>query len=218
MSSCLGLYIENNIIKYAKVSKDHDNFKVEAYGLKFFDNVNETVKQIVNETYSYKTPISINLSNEKYTYASLFSLLNQKDLNKAVKTEFEYFCNENKKNYNALEYRNLIVPDSEDKDKVNCLYAYTEKSDIAEKTQMLSGFRVNCMAPLPISIVNLMNNNTDKKNRVIVNIENKTSVTFIVDGKIYKVELIESGMNEFLENIIMKEQKRVNKWEDIYIQ
>jgi len=213
MSSCLGLYIENNIIKYAKVSKDHDNFKVEAYGLKFFDNVNETVKQIVNETYSYKTPISINLSNEKYTYASLFSLLNQKDLNKAVKTEFEYFCNENKKNYNALEYRNLIVPDSEDKDKVNCLYAYTEKSDIAEKTQMLSGFRVNCMAPLPISIVNLMNNNTDKKNRVIVNIENKTSVTFIVDGKIYKVELIESGMNDILENIIMKENSYAKAYE-----
>ena len=63
MSSCLGLYIENNIIKYAKVSKEHDNFKVEAFGLKFFDNINETVKQIVNETYSYKTPISTNLSD-----------------------------------------------------------------------------------------------------------------------------------------------------------
>ena len=32
MSNCLGLYIEENLIKYAKVSKDHDNLKVESFG------------------------------------------------------------------------------------------------------------------------------------------------------------------------------------------
>ena len=212
MSSCLGLYIENNIIKYAKVSKDHDNFKVESYGLKFFENINETVKQIINETYSYKTPISINLSDDKYTYASLFSLLNQKDLDKAVKTEFEYFCNQNKKNYIALEFKNILSPSLEDKDKVDCLYAYTEKSDIEEKLQILSGYRVNCIAPLPIAIANL-SYNTNKKNKVIVNIENKTTVTFIIDGRIHKIETIDVGMKDVLENIIMKENSYAKAYE-----
>lgn len=212
MSSCLGLYIENNIIKYAKVSKDRDNFKVEAYGLKFFDNINETVKQIVNETYSYKTPISTNLSDEKYTYASLFSLLNQKDLNKAVKTEFEYFCNENKKNFNALEYRSILTPNIEDKDKLNSLYAYTEKAEITEKLQVLSGYRINYVTPLPISITNLLRS-TNKKNKVIVNIEEETSVTFIVEDKIQKVETINVGMKDVLDNIIMKENSYAKAYE-----
>ena len=212
MSSCLGLYIENNIIKYAKVSKEHDSFKVEAYGLKFFDNINETVKQIVNETYSYKTPISTNLSDEKYTYANLFSLLNQKDLNKAVKTEFEYFCNENKKNFNALEFRSLLSPNMEDKDKVNSVYVYTEKSDIAEKLQVLSGYRVNHVAPLPIAITNLLHN-TNKKNKVVVNIEDKTSVTFIIEDKIRRVEIIDVGMKDVLDNIIMKENSYAKAYE-----
>ena len=212
MPSCLGLYIENNIIKYAKVSKDHDSFKVEAFGLKFFDNINETVKQIVNETYSYKTPISTNLSDEKYTYASLFSLLNQKYLNKAIRTEFEYFCNENKKNFNALEYRNLLIPNLEDKDKITSLYAYTEKSDIAEKLQVLSGYKVNYVAPLPIAITNLLRN-SNKKNRVIVNIEDKTTVTFIIDDKIQRVETIDVGMKEVLDNIIMKENSYAKAYE-----
>ena len=212
MSSCLGLYIENNIIKYAKVSKEHDSFKVEAFGLKFFDNINETVKQIVNETYSYKTPICTNLTDEKYTYASLFSLLNQKDLNKAVRTEFEYFCNENKKNFNALEYRNLLIPNLDDKDKVNSLYAYTEKSDIAEKLQVLSGYKVNYVAPLPIAITNLLRN-TNKKNKVIINIEDKTSVTFIIEDKIHKIEIIDVGMKEILDNIIMKENSYAKAYE-----
>lgn len=212
MSSCLGLYIENNIIKYAKVAKDHDNFKVEAYGIKFIDNISETVKQIVNETYSYKNPISTNLSDEKYTYASLFSLLNQKDLNKAVKTEFEIFCNENKKNFNALEFRNLLIPNLEDKDKVDTLYAYTEKSDIAEKLQVLSGFKVNYVTPLPIAITNLLTN-TNNKNKVIVNIEDKTTVTFIVEGKIHRIEIIDVGMKEIFENIIMKENSYAKAYE-----
>ncbi len=212
MSSCLGLYIENNIIKYAKVSKEHDNFKVESFGMKFYDNIDDAVKQIVNETYSYRNPISTNLSDEKYTHADLFSLLNQKDLNKAVKTEFELFCNDNNKNYNALDYRNLLIPNSEDKDKITSLYAYTEKSDIAGKLQVLSGFKVNNISPLPISITNLLRN-TDKKNKVIVNIENKTSVTFIIDGKISKVETIDTGMKEIFDNIILKENSYAKAYE-----
>ena len=61
MQNCLGIYIENNLIKYAKVSKDRDTFKVDAFGIRFFDNLNEAIKKIVEETYSFTTPISINL-------------------------------------------------------------------------------------------------------------------------------------------------------------
>ena len=35
MSICLGLYIEDNLIKYAKVSRKKDEMKVEAFGIKF---------------------------------------------------------------------------------------------------------------------------------------------------------------------------------------
>ena len=47
MSTCLGLYIEENLIKYAKVSKDHDQVKVESFGVKFYENIDQTIKQIV---------------------------------------------------------------------------------------------------------------------------------------------------------------------------
>ena len=212
MPSCLGLYIENKIIKYAKVSKERDSFKVEAFGMKFYDNLDDTIKQIVNETFSYKTPISINLSNEKYAYSELFSLLNQKDLNKAIKTEFEYFCNENHKNANALEYRNLLTPNLDNKDKIKSIYAYTEKSEIAEKTKVLSGLKVNNISPLPVSILNLIKN-TDKNGKVIVNIEKNTSVTFVIDGKIHKIETIEYGMEKILDSIKTKENSYAKAYE-----
>ena len=80
MSNCLGIYIDNNVIKYAKVAKERDDLKIESYGIKFYDDIQDAIKQIVEETYSYKIPICTNLSEEQYTYAQIFSLLNKKDL------------------------------------------------------------------------------------------------------------------------------------------
>ena len=88
MQNCLGIYIENNLIKYAKVSKDKNDFKVEAFGIRFYEDLNEVIKKIVEETYSFSTPISINLSNERYLYYDIFSLLSKSDIQKTVQTEF----------------------------------------------------------------------------------------------------------------------------------
>jgi len=204
MQSCLGLYIENNLIKYAKISKDHNNFRIESFGMKFFDDIDETIKQIVSETYSYKVPISVNLSDDKYTYANLFSLLNKRDLEKATDTEFDYFCNENGKNRKALEYRKLLVPNYEDRDKITSLYAYTDRSDIVRKLQILDAYSVKEVVPMPIAIANLTTF-SNKKNSIIVNIEKSTSVTTIVNGQVERVDLIEDGTKDILDNIMLKE-------------
>ena len=94
MASCLGLYIEKNLIKYAKVSKDKNLKKVEAFGIKFYDKIEDGIRQVIEETYSYKIPVCINLSEETYQYFNMFSMLSKNDLDKAIKTEFESYCND----------------------------------------------------------------------------------------------------------------------------
>lgn len=212
MPSCLGLYLENNIIKYAKVSKEHDNFRIESFGMKFFDDIDEAVKQIISETYSYKTPISVNISDEKYSYAQLFSLLSKKDLDTAIATEFDLYCNETGKNRKALEYRNLLAQNLEDKDKLMSIYSYVDKSSIVRRLQLLDSYRVNQVVPLPFAITNL-STFADKKNSIIVNIEKNTSVTTIINGEIQRVDIIENGMKEILESIIVKENSYAKAYE-----
>ena len=46
MPSCLGMYVQDNLIKYAKVSKDHDKIKVDSFGVKFYENINEAIKNL----------------------------------------------------------------------------------------------------------------------------------------------------------------------------
>ena len=118
MTSCLGIFIEPNIIKYAKISKDHDNLRVESFGIKFYDKIGEAINQIISDTYSFKTPISINLSEESYQYFNMFTLLNKADLRKAIQTEFEEFCSEKGINRNTLETRYILVNNIDDKEKI----------------------------------------------------------------------------------------------------
>lgn len=39
MATALGIYIENNLIKYSKVSSSRDKIKIESYGVKYSNNI-----------------------------------------------------------------------------------------------------------------------------------------------------------------------------------
>ena len=212
MQSCLGLYIENNIIKYAKTSKERETVKVESYGVKFYDDLEKAISQIVAETFSFKTPISTNLTDEQYAYSNIFSLLSKKDLEKAVSTEFDYFCNEKGKNRNAIEYIKILLDNYEDKDKIGVMYLYADKTSIVSRLQALDKYKVSSLVPLPIAIKSL-NNFEGKKNSIIVNIEDKTSVTTIINGKIYRIDTIEEGMKQILDTISLKENSYAKAYE-----
>jgi len=206
MPSCLGIYVDGNLIKYAKMSKESDNVKVEACGTKIYEeDIEKAVGQIIKETYSYSNvQISLNLENVKYTYTKLFNLLNKNDFAKAINTEFEYFCTDNGKNKNALEYRTTEINDLEDEDKKRVIYAYTEKTNIVQRAQIANGYKINKIVPLGMTINNL-SNFINNENSIIVNIENKTEVTTLVNGFVYKVDTIDLGMQDVIEKIAQKE-------------
>lgn len=205
MQSCLGIQIQNNLIKYSKISKERNNFKVEAYGVKFYDtDVEKTVEQIVKETFSYQIPISVNIDREKYMYSNIFNLLKTQDKEKAIDTEFEFFCNNNSKNKNSLEYRSIKAPNNEDRDKIRVIYSYLDKVNIVERMQQLDKYRVENLSPVATIIPNI-NKTIYQENCAVVNIEQNTEITTILNGAVYKVDKIEDGMKKILESIAEKE-------------
>ena len=204
MSSCLGLFIENNVIKYAKVTKDRENLKVEAFGVKFYEKIGVAIEQIVSETFSYNIPISINLAEEIYNYFYMFSLLNKNDLKKAVDTEFESYCYDRKLNKNAFETRFAISNEIEDKDRVKAIHVSSNKSSITKSLQVLGDNKVSMITPIGMSIANVAEIKP-KENIIIVNIENKTTITTITNQKVYDVTKLEEGAEEILDKIAKKE-------------
>ena len=212
MSTCLGLYIEENLIKYAKVSKDHDQVKVESFGVKFYENIDQTIKQIVEETYSYKTPISINLSEEMYNYFQVFALLNKKDLPKAINTEFESYCADKNYNPNVFETRYAITPNTQDKDKLKVIHVSENKIELNKILQKFASYKLQNVMPVSMSIPSVTE--FDKKeNALIVNIEENTTITTIIDQNIYNITKIDMGSKEILDKINVKENSYQKAYE-----
>lgn len=212
MSNCLGLYIEENLIKYAKVSKEHDNLKVESFGVKFYEKLGPAINQVIEETYSQKTPISINLSEEMYNYFDMFALLSKNDLQKAIKTEFESFCVEKGYNPNVFESRYAVVDYPNDKEKIKVIHIAENKIELNKSSQLFENYRLMNISPISMSIANLLNTN-EKQNSLIINIENETTITTIIDNKIYNIDKLEQGSGEFLSKINLKENSYSKSYE-----
>ena len=212
MSSCLGLYIQSNVIKYAKVTKDRDFLKIEAFGLKFYDRLGEAIGQIVSETFSYNIPISINLSEETYNYFEMFSLLNKNDLRKAIDTEFESYCYDKKLNKNAFETRYALSNEIGDREKIRVIHVSSNKSSIQRSLQALNEYKISTITPIGTSIANIASIKP-KENIIIVNIEENTTITTIINQKIYNVLKLEEGSGEILEKIVSKENSYSKAYE-----
>ena len=212
MSNCLGLYIEENLIKYAKVSKDHDNLKVESFGVKFYEKLGPAINQVIEETYSQKTPISINLSEEMYNYFDMFALLSKNDLQKAIKTEFDSFCADKGYNPNVFESRYAVVDYPNDKEKIKVIHIAENKIELNKNSQLFENYRLMNISPISMSIANLLNTE-EKQNALIVNIENETTITTILDNKIYNIDKMEQGASEFLSKINLKENSYSKSYE-----
>ena len=212
VSKCLGLYIEENLIKYAKVSKDKDQIKVESFGIKFYDKVNEAIGQIIQETYSQKTPISINLSEEMYNYYDMFSLLTKSDLQKAIKTEFESYCSEKGYNPNVFETRYVVAPNIDDKEKVRIIHISENKIELNKRAQQIEGYKLINISPISMSIPNLLELQ-EKENIIIINIEDKTTITTILNNNIYKIDVLDEGSKDILSKINLKENSYSKAYE-----
>ena len=212
MSTCLGLYIEENIIKYAKVSREHDQMKVESFGVKFYDNLDQTIRKIIEETYSYKTPISINLSEEMYNYFQVFALLNRKDLPKAIKTEFEAYCADKNYNANVFETRYAITPNVESKDKLKVIHISENKIELNKQLQRFSSYKLQNATPVSMSISDISEFD-EREKCIIVNIEQKTIITTILNQNIYDIKTLDIGSKDILDKINIKENSYQKAYE-----
>ena len=212
MADCLGLYIEEHLIKYAKVSKEHDNLSVKSFGVMFYDKIEEAIQQIIEETYSHKTPISINLSEEMYNYFDMFALLRKNDLQKAIKTEFDSYCSEKGYNSNVFETRYAIVDNQLDKEKLKIIHIAENKIELNKIMQQIEGYRLINVSPLPMSIPNLIDAYAED-NCAIVNIEDKTTITTIINKKVSNIDVFETGSTNFLTKINAKENSYSKAYE-----
>ena len=199
-NSSLGIYIDEGIIKYAKLQRDKDNVKVEAFNVVFYDDLEREINKIISETGSSKTPICVNLSHEIYNYFEVVSLMQKKDRAQSIKIDFETLCDEKGYHANELETRYLLTESTENPDKLVALHVAAEKTEISKIAKIFAGKKIESIRPITTSVINLLDLN-EKENVIIVNLEEDTKVTTIIEGMIKKIDVLSTGMKDVLKAI-----------------
>ena len=212
MQESLGISITDRVIKYAKVVKNNDQLDVASFGVRFYDNLDTDVQRIISETNSKNIPICIDTHDEKVNYFNIFGLLSKNDTKRTIDTEYETMCSDNHLNPNAYEGRYLIVNDINNKDRNKVLFFTESKNEIEERERIFQNEKITSMTPIATSICNIVEAKKGE-NIMIINIEEKTKVTTILNQKIYNVDTIESGMLEVLDKINEKENSYSKAYE-----
>ena len=214
MQYCLGISIDDKFIKYAKVQKEDNTFKVESYGINSYNNMDldKRIAQIIQETDSSKIPISTDVQNEKYYFFNFFGVKNKTYAREAIQTEFESFCADNHINKNTVDGRYIYTKNIDMLDQNKAIYIYENKGELEERLNLFKGTKVVSATPDAIAIPNIVNIEPNK-NIMIVDIGDNTKITTIINKSIYNVDILSQGLKEAFDTINLKENSTLKTYE-----
>ena len=206
MASCLGISVGKNLIKYAKMSKDKatDSFKIEAYGVKFYDVLSQTVSEIIQETKSTDCSISVAITSEDYDKTEVYKNMKGKDREAFLQSEFEEICSRTGKSAASLDTIFLFAdhPDSSEQYKVICCEA--SKVELSNLWQALSTQKFDGITPIGSTVINLLRGKGAGQNSLIINIEDSTKLSIVKNGQVSELVNIPIGMDEVISNLAEK--------------
>ena len=211
MASALGIFIDRNIIKYAKLNGTKDKLKVESYGMKYGENHKELLKQIIEETNSSKNNVVINAAEIHYEETSIFSMLKKKDYDKAVEVAYEEIIDKQKLRPELLEYGYILSKNPADSEKLHVLLGIQEKGAMETRANLF-GQNVMLYSQMPIGI-SVSNIYESPLPALIVNIEEDTYITEIYDTEPIKVTRIATGTKNIIDTINNEENSISQSYE-----
>lgn len=211
MASALGIFIDRNIIKYAKLNGTKDKLKVESYGMKYGENHKELLKQIIEETNSSKDNVVINAAEIHYEETSIFSMLKKKDYDKAVEVAYEEIIDKQKLRPELLEYGYILSKNPADSEKLHVLLGIQEKGAMETRANLF-GQNVMLYSQMPIGI-SISNIYESPLPALIVNIEEDTYITEIYDTEPIKVTRIATGTKNIIDTINNEENSISKSYE-----
>ena len=206
MASCLGISVGKNLIKYAKMSKDKatDSYRIEAYGVKFYDVLSQTISEIIQETKSSDCSISVAVTSEDYDKTEVFKSSKPKDREAFLQSEFEDICAKKGKSASSLDTITILSDHPESSDQYKAIYCEASKVELSNLWQALSTQKFDGITAIGPTIINLIKDKGVGQNSLIINIEDSTKLTIVKNGQVFELINIPIGMDEVISSLAEK--------------
>lgn len=197
MASCLGIYLDGNVAKYAKLSIDNNkSITVEKYGIKFIsDDYKQAINNIIIDTASQNVPVVLNPRNDIYYNTQIYEQVQDKSyIPSIMKLEFESWCEKNAKVPDKYSYVYMVSESKNSENKRNAVINITPKEIINEGLSVAKN--ISGITPAKPIVKRLVSD--EESNYILINIDTTLSITVVINKKIVEFKSYSIGMKQLL--------------------
>lgn len=196
MPSCLGIYVNENIIKFAKMTYEKNTMILEQYGTRFIriDPLNQ-IEGIIQETNSNSTQIAITPEKSEYLNVEMYDQGQVKSyFGDVAKMEFEAWCE--KKAVAPQNYEYIYkAADTKNAENKRMLGINIVNKDVVDKyTQRFS----NIVSLYPANLLTNRLVPAEDQNYVLVDLSDKLTIIVVENNKIVDMQNFDMGMKQIL--------------------
>ena len=212
MASCLGLYINDNIVKYAKMTMDNNkNITLENYGIRYVkESIKSVVNNIIEETNSSRDLIAINTQKDIFVNYTMFNQGGSRTfISDVAKMEFESWCEKNGKVPSKYSYVYKVADVVNSENKYNAALNIMEKDTINE-FNTIGNTKLTDMYPVQFLMNRLVPQ--EENNYILVNMDDKLSISVVNNGQLIDFKFYDFGMKD----LIYKFSERLGSYQKAY--
>ncbi len=205
MGACLGIYLGDKIIKYAKLIRDEKSKGISLYscGTKYVaGNKEVAISEIIEQTGSANDLLCLNLSDYSRMQIEVFKQLGKTDMQSVIGLEVSDYVTSRGLNDKAIDYRYIFMDSLISNDSYTAEVAVTDKANINRYLENEKYSKLTGLYPQEYILDNMVQDNS---NYVIANVDEKTQLISVVNGRIRQIADIDINMQDILNTIAEQE-------------
>ncbi len=199
MSSCLGIYIGDKVVKYAKLVKDDNSSGIKAvtYGTKIhLGNKSDVINSIVTATGSEGVPVCINSVNDKIHKTEVLRIISKNDLESLIDLEVVDFTGNEDKSERSCIYKYTLLDSLVSHDNYTANIIVKDRPDVSKYLDNANS-PVTSMYPVPYILDEIAPKS--ESNYLIIDMNEDTNLIFVNGGKLLDIVNMELGMRKILD-------------------
>lgn len=204
MGTCLGVYLGEKIIKYAKLEQDDKTKKISlnSYGTKaIWGKTEEEILDVINQTGSEYDSICLNVQESYLLEAELLKQLKKSDVQSVVALEVADSASQRGINEKLLEHRYTLVDSTVSASNSHALIQVANKAEIDRITENKNIKKVTGIYPVPYLINRIT---TEQNNYILLNVDEETTAIFISNNVPVSIKKIDVSMKNILDTLAIE--------------